>query len=274
MKKIIVIAGVAVLSTLGAFGARSWYRSQLMLAQTRRASEVIASLPAIVPVKVRFQETLRVPGKPDFLSTDRDYAVRSDGSVTWTDKQYNFKGELYLTHWNMDLRDGTKAHGDDATHAMTAVRVAMSAFERAMDRLTPGSGCTARANGLEKAPLPGEHENIAGVDTVKIVVIDDQRERITKWRAPTLNCLDLRQLAEFKKPDGSIGEVSDTIAVSITPGEPDPALFVLPSGMENVSYAEHYIRQMSALKGAPPDEEKVRALRAHDSYFEKYRVHP
>src|SRR5450759_485816 len=125
---------------------------------------------------------------------------------------------------------------------MTAVKLPASPMRRAMERWDPNAGCAAQAHGLPSAAIPAGHETLLGLDTVKIVLSDSRTARITVWRAPKLNCLELRRLAEFKNKDGSTRDTSDLIATEITLGEPDGSVFLLPAGKENVSYSERYRR--------------------------------
>jgi len=237
-----VLLGAALLSTLAAAGIQRGHRLYQLRVANERLREVLAKLPPTVPATVFFKETLTAPGKPELLSTERTYAVREDGSVVRIDKQYTNAGFQYLTHWEMELADGTRAEGDEQTKTMTALKLAPGSLGSALDRWDPATNCTVQVNQVNRTARPTAHERIAGIETVRIVSSDSATARITVWRAPGLNCLELRRLAEFKDPDGSVRDASDLVATEIRFGAPDNALFRVPDSYENISYSERFKR--------------------------------
>ena len=273
-RKIVILVGVAALSISGAIGIQFWYRGRVVRAQTRLATDLVAALPPIVPATVSFQEILRSSGKPDLLSTERQYGVRTDGSEAQINQQHTNAGNVYLTHWKIALSDGTKAQGDDVTNTMTAVKLPpASPLQRASERWDPNSECAAQANGRPPVAVPAGHETLLGIDAVRMVLSDSGTVRITVWRAPGLNCLELRRLAEFKNPDGSTRDTSDLIATKIGLGEPDGALFLLPKGIENVSYSERH-KRMAAAAGSQLNAAELQAVQRQDGVFNQYRITP
>ncbi len=271
--RILLLVGIVALSTFASFGVRSWFRGQAVRANEKRVADTVAALPPIVPATVTFKEILSAPGKSDILSTERQYAVRVDGSEVWTDRQHTNAGDIYLTHWHMRLSDGTDAEGDDVTKTMTAVRVPSSRSDRVLERWDPNSGCTTQASGFNKTPAPVAEETLLGINTMKIALSDSKTARITVWRAPGLNCLELRRLAEFMNSDGSVKDASDLVATEVLLGEPNGSLFLLPTGEENVSYSERY-RRLAAAQGGQPNESDLQSLQRSDKVFSRYALNP
>lgn len=94
-------------------------------------------------------------------------------------------------------------------------------------------------------------ESILGVETVKIVR-DSKSRRLTLWQAPSLGCITLKRLAEFRK-EGSqnLTTPSEWIADRVQIGEPDAQLFNIPlADYEEVIPSEFYVRDMKVKVGA------------------------
>jgi len=269
-----LLFGIAVLSTATTVGVRQRIRAHAAQVAAQRAQDVIASLPPIVPALVSFKEVLSTPGQPDLLSTERQYAIRSDGSEVRVDKQHRNDGVVYLTHWSLELADGTSAQGDDVTRTMTAVKMPRGPYGSTLTRLDPKQNCAASAIGPSTTPTPIVHETVLSFETARILLSDTGKARTTVWRAPNLNCLELRRFAEFKKPDGSVESTSDLFATGVVVGEPDPSLFALMSGHANLSYSERHRRLNAALGGPPIPAAEMQAVERQDATFEKYRLAP
>ena len=274
MKNQIVLLGMVVaLSTMVSVGVRSSLRGQTVKVRQKRAADTVAALPPFVPATVKFKESLSAPGKPDILSTERVYGVRVDGSEVWVDRQHTNAGDIYLTHWHVLLADGTDAEGDDVTKAMTAVKLPLGKSSRALERWDPNARCTVQASGFNSTPAPEAEEKLLGINTTKIILSDSKTARITVWRAPSLNCLELRRLAEFKNQNGSVKDTSDLVATEVVLGEPKGSLFLLPTGEENISYSERYNRLVAAQGGRPADGD-MPTLQRRDKMFSKFALKP
>jgi hypothetical protein len=271
--RILLLGMVVAFSTMVSLGVRSWLQGQTVEARQKRAADTVAALPPLVPVTVKFKETLSAPGKPTILSTERVYGVRVDGSEVWIDQQHTNAGDIYLTHWHMLLADGTDAEGDDVTKTMTAVKLPVGNSTRALERWDPNARCTVQASGFNSTPAPQAEEMLLGVNTMKIVLRDSKTARITVWRAPSVNCLELRRLAEFKTQDGSVKDTSDLVATEVVLGEPNSSLFLLPTGEENISYSERYNRLVAAQGGRPVDGDMAN-LQRRDKMFSKFALKP
>lgn len=74
------------------------------------------------------------------------------------------------------------------------------------------------------------NQNIMGQETVGVAKKTTLPGlRLTEWRALGLGCESLRTVIEQQQPDGSWKVHNEIDAVSLVLGEPDPALFNLPS---------------------------------------------
>lgn len=89
----------------------------------------------------------------------------------------------------------------------------------------------------------------------------------TRWLAPALNCRDIQGRLEIR-PESGAAKTSWNRTVSITPGEPDPALFVVPEDYREVSPGEME-RERAKFLGRPvlPPAVEERLKSQDEAYF-------
>lgn len=117
-------------------------------------------------------------------------------------------------------------------------------------------------------------EALSGYETQKIFY-DMKLARRTLWRAPALGCAELRDLFEKIDPkSGQVVAVGDRVAVDIRQGDPDQALFQLPTGLRNVSPSELAAAAAADCCNAKLKEGELAAMEPADRHFRKFRFDP
>lgn len=92
-------------------------------------------------------------------------------------------------------------------------------------------------------------------------------ETTTRWFAPALNCRDIQARLDVKDESGTVKTMLN-FATSIIEGEPDPALFAVPDGYQEVSPSEMEAQRAQSLGRESPPALLMERLRARDeSYF-------
>lgn len=77
--------------------------------------------------------------------------------------------------------------------------------------------------------------------------------RSTSWRAPTLDCRELRYLEEQLDENGRVTHTFERVATKVTLADPDPALFVIPDGYREIPPSQANLELMERRAGKPID---------------------
>ena len=99
----------------------------------------------------------------------------------------------------------------------------------------------------------GAGETLSGYDTLlgqKVVILSlpsVKGGRITAWRAPGLLCEALRNQVQERQADGSLKVVSEGRPTALSLGDPNSALFVIPSHYAALKPSEALQKEAAAL---------------------------
>ena len=96
-------------------------------------------------------------------------------------------------------------------------------------------------------------QRVGDFDTIVLQTNRPATLRLTQWFAPELGCFVLQQTAEKLQSDGSYRLMSEYKLQSVRTGEPDPALFVVPSNYVEMRPSEQERRLIDHLGVTPPD---------------------
>ncbi len=208
-------------------------------------------------------------------------AVRTDGSTSESFTGYRADGSVQNEWSDLHLAGGVSVHASKALGLMTATRNPGEDAARQRQRLDPSKSCAVSMEG--GSPSSGwsvtDGGVLSGYRTFKIVVeMKDPRSpaptihRGTIWRAPALDCAELRVLAEvIDAGSGQVLTTSDRRAYDIRAEEPDASLFQLPAGYRNVSPVDFATAQAQTCCGRQLKEGEQSALQPGVTYFQQYR---
>jgi len=180
----------------------------------------------------------------------KTYARRSDGSAV-------------SAQWN-------KFPSDDREYAWKVIdlipeRKTVSVAEQ-IEAVSTMYWFPKRANVSNLMPLEGSDFERTGTDIYLGFEIvksgrEDNKLKITRWRAPALGNVILRDEWAFKKDDGSIASITEKIVTDIKLGEPAASLFNIPSHYRELKpsqqadetklkYYNEHVRDISAYHNA------------------------
>lgn len=93
----------------------------------------------------------------------------------------------------------------------------------------------------------------------------------TRWRAPVLNCMELHGELELKTASGEVTVYRNSVT-EVHLGEPDPALFAVPTDYREVLPSEMEKERMAVLGFRNPPDTLMRQLkRKDDEYLKQQR---
>ncbi len=227
-----------------------------------------------IPYQIAYKSYAGKPGSPPVLVSDAIRAVRSDGATVELTTLYRLDGAKNRLQRVLALPGGIRIRTDESLGIMTATRnPAEDGDLSPSHRLDPSKSCLAFVGGGGQSPTytASLSDIILGYTTYQIAA-DLGRYRNRIWRAPSLGCAELHSLGE--RIDTATGQVigtSESVAISVQAGEPDPKLFTIPSGLKNLGPVEMTSmqadicchKQLSALELAP--------LQPAEDHFQKFR---
>ncbi len=169
-------------------------------------------------------------------------AARSDGS--WAEWRQRIDGKPANLRLVADLKAGTWTVIDGKTKSITTYERPRWSLERTLGYRR--GGCEKPLRGKVIEPWHKVSEKIAGYEVEKAVVeleLQDgspfgEKMRLELWRAPALSCAELRVVQSNIGPSGEVLLTDRRELTAITPGEPDPAFFEIPSGYTERSPGE------------------------------------
>ena len=183
-----------------------------------------------------------------YLTSETVRAVRSGGSTYEAQTNYRLDGSIHTQWRKFDLAGGTTVRAIDRLGLESVVHNAKADAACARNRWDPAKSCAVQFNGGRRNQVASiTSETRLGYRTYKIVQQAGPRHRVTLWRAPALGCAELGSMAEtLDQQTNKYQLVFEGKIVDLHPGEPDPALFVLPRGMKTVSPDESSAEEMAA----------------------------
>lgn len=113
-------------------------------------------------------------------------------------------------------------------------------------------------------------ETIMGQETVAVLWPSVANRKVTEWRALNLNCEPIQARIEERQPDGSYKVHNDISTVSLVLGEPDTALFDVPSDYVEMKPSEFLHKEAQKL-GWPAEKlpELEQQAQREDAEYEK-----
>lgn len=247
---LLVIA--ALLPILGATSYRFMRREAIKVK--------LARVSVIPPFTAHFSEHYTAKNGEKKLGMKTTYARRSDGSWMALTQFFVHKGIEDKTR-EIFLMTGRMARVGDYIRSVTTHQISEAELlkHRVYER-DPSTNCTQFYSGETERgqTLTGQYELIHGFNTVQIIYESTSR-RLTVWKAPSLGCIILKRLAEFRERGSQgLSNPSELVVDSIQTGEPDSAYFEIPPTYEEVAPSVFYIRDLN-IKGVKlsPAEEAV-----------------
>lgn len=212
------------------------------------------------PFTVKMHSAIGEAGRPE---TRRDLyyreAFRADGSSLWA----NLDSKLQTTARRIQLvREGRQVTTAEPVRLKSTVRVRDWAVAHWKSRHRDSS-CTGRVFGAVALAAIGD-ATVLGVAVLKFRE-DTPRATVEVWRAPSLNCYRLFERFEWKS-QGAVVSTTTNTAISITVGDPDPALFQVPDSFREVKPSEAAARLREFFEAAEEQHPAVKADKAR-----KYR---
>lgn len=184
-------------------------------------------------------------------------------------KEYDGKGRLLSTRRRVDLAGGITADISDESAAVTELKAPNADEARTLARFLPQSDCTLRVGGYDNRPRVLRRESILGYDSM-VFETTGQGSKTTTWVAPKLNCAELVRVDELLNPTGFPSDKVKVEATKVQLGDPDGALFDIPSTYARVSFSEKFRRDLTAAKMPVPSDYKQR-FQKEDQLYERLK---
>jgi hypothetical protein len=227
-----------------------------------------------VPYTITYKIYASAPDKPAVLVADQIKAVRSDGASAQSSTFYHMDGERDRVERTLMLPGGIRVRTDDTLGVMTATKNATEdGALSSSHQLDPSRSCAALvgAGGQSPSLTASAGESILGYATY-LLSNDLKRYKDQLWRAPSLGCATLRILGQkVDTATGAVISTSETEAVSVQAGEPDPRLFQLPSGLKNIAPSDMASLQAKVCCNKQLASTDLAPMQAADSHFHQFR---
>ncbi len=239
--------------------------------------------PAWAPYQLTYREYGARQGSARPVETMSSFrAVRTDGSTFESFTGYRADGSVQNEWSDLHLVGGISIHSSKALGLMTATKNPGEDGARQRQRLDPSKSCAVSVGGGRPSQPWSVTDGgiISGYRTFKVVIeMKDPRppapaiHRMAMWRAPTLDCAEVRMHAEIiDATSGQVLVTSDRRAYDIRAEEPPASLFQPPTGYRNVSPVDLATAQAQTCCGRQqlkPGEQA--ALQPGVTYFQQYR---
>ncbi len=205
------------LSILGSF---------VVVRTTRGQTEQRAPFTAVV-----VENFYKYPSLQPASQVVTKFATKADGSNVKIREEALSDGTTNEIKGLIDVPSKTGATTEALTHSVTTVHYDDISIARYSKK---PSACTADS--------PTESTEILGYTVLKSThdapVIAGVQRRTVSWVAPALDCYALKGTMFVSKDGGPLLPVTLTEVTSLAPGEPDPALFAIPSDRTERSPSE------------------------------------
>jgi hypothetical protein len=237
---------------------------------SRRNTEAVTANNQSRPVPVyvaNFEERVAQAGRPAVLSRRILRAQRSDGTLVEVEDRLSLDGKYLYTTRNIYCSDGAFVYLRDAQRIGVALANAYRDQHTHSKRYDPARQCKVPYDDNANFQAASEMELVTSLRMRATRLENDSptiHHRI--WLAPSLGCLEVRRLAEFKGGDGSITDTSDYALVNLQMAEPPAALFEIPPDYESVNPTQFYERLMTML-GTSLDDNTRKALSIADAEY-------
>ena len=179
------------------------------------------------------------------------YAVRGDGSSARVVRREVHKGVAFEMRELVDIAKKTRTVVDEASESKTSYALS--------------DGYVSRVSPTCEVPSGAVVSTVLGYQTYRL--IEDTRfppnliKSAERWVAPELNCFALRQRVCKVHVEGAVAPCNTREATSIVAGEPDTALFEVPSKYVERSPSQRHQELMKRFPGmefpADPEADSV-----------------
>jgi hypothetical protein len=223
------------------------------------------SFPAYV---AKFEEYVAPAGNSPVLSRKVLRAQRSDGTVVEVEDTFSLNGNSqYYTTRNIYRADGTLVILRDAQRFGYATAKSIANPRTDPNRFDPSKQCKATYNGTANFKAAPELESITNF-SLKATRLENDSSAVRHqiWRVPSVDCLEIRRLSEFKGQDGTITDTSEYKLVNLEMGEPPAELFLVPPDYESVTPIDFHERLMTLLGATMNDSTRKMLSRAEADY--------
>ncbi|MEP7362252.1 MAG: hypothetical protein ABI972_03280 [Acidobacteriota bacterium] len=204
----------------------------------------------VPPITLEFREVLdNVSSRR--ISSRRIVAYRADGAFSETKKSYRKNGEEMQQRRTLRFPAGIKITVEDTIKTTTTWRVPDidAAHWRTASHYNPADDCVTDLNGATSSRFFARNEERSGFQAV--LIQNRLAPGIDTWHAPSLGCLEVGRIARFRDSAGKESDSSELILEQHRMGEPDAALFEVPSDYEEVDPVEA-TRRLYTTWAAPP----------------------
>ena len=226
-----------------------------------RAWRVYASQAALVPYTVTLIE-VSADDQGNEVRQKHVEALRSDGARFQSHSRIDRStGKETLVQSQYLLSNRILVDAIGPIHAKSTRRIEkndFAIFHLGVIRL-PSRKCMKTIDGSDMSSTAGEKliqfEEVQGIRAARI---ETQEPAMVSWYALDYGCALVGQEIRFRSPDPTIrdkwieGKSTKTLA-SIVGGEPDNALFEIPSGYEEMPPSQRYIKYQQSLTGEAKD---------------------
>lgn len=194
------------------------------------ASQLFAQDPSVPRVPLTLEKVQHTFGDAGVLEERIIEAVRDDGSTVRVTQHRSSDGDLKEIRTVVDLQSGRKI-------VLTSSAKSTTTYTYTDEHLR-----ALRERSLS-CPKAGETDRIMGHDVVSVARdrtgAPGNFYREVSWHAPSLGCIPLEDVVRSIEADGTERVIKTTEVVRIDVGEPDPALFSIPSDYTEMSPAEY-----------------------------------
>lgn len=224
--------------------------ASLWLSRRNTSVFVASSQSKLFPVYVaNFEEYVAPLGKVPVLSRKVLRAQRSDGALVEVEDSFSLNGSgQYYTTRNIYRADRTLVILRDTQRIGYANANAFNDRRTDQNRFDPNRQCAMTYAGVANFKVASEQEPITsfGLKATRLES-DSATSRHQIWRVPSVDCLEVRRLSEFKGQDGVISDTSEYKLVKLEMVEPPAELFIVPSDYQSVTPIQFHERLMTLL---------------------------
>lgn len=264
----LLLFGAFLMPLLFAQGWRTYRSKSHTLAMQAAAATVPAVPPYTVVAVDRHGDGNGVPPQAA-VAVRVTKAVRSDQSTVeqWEVQLVN---PPFITR-DIEMNDGISMKVIDRLKVVSTMQLPRESLrDRPLRRLDPASNCTVLLSSGQSLFRFAGRTKLLNVDVVE--VHDDAGQY---WLAPSYGCLEMKKLVYRTDAQGVRRASSLREVTSLIPGEPDAALFRIPSDYDEVAPSEMGRREC-AWKGCRADSASDQAARQQlaaklDDRYQRHR---
>jgi hypothetical protein len=268
-----LLAAVAVTSTFLAL-ARGYLRQSPYVRNPAEAQAWLAAHPPAVYV-AQYEERLSTPSGNKGIGRTVFIGVRADGGRVMKEQFFNANtGMPSHTERHLFLPQGVLVSVWDQLKVYSA-RHSKLAINPETDgpRLDPDSNCELNLYGQSTLKQAGPEGTLFGFRALHLQLVNPGHSpSIETWRLPGMGCVEARRLATFRDKSGSVTDVSDLVATSISATPPDATLFDIPTDYQSVSPSEATKRLVAFMNAPPISATELLVLQRADANYLKNRI--